>query len=87
LIQFNLFIRKVVEGACQNRLEAVFESFDMNPIASASIGQVHVAALKGDYLDHLTNPSTPLASIGSPNLSVKQRNQSSESLTTDQGKH
>ena len=33
------------------RLEEVFESFDMCPMASASIGQVHAATLKTDSGD------------------------------------
>ena len=39
--------RRQVEEAFRRPLEAVFESFDEKPVASASIAQVHRAVLRG----------------------------------------
>ena len=39
--------RALVEKAFGKRIEAVFETFDAEPVASASIAQVHFATLKG----------------------------------------
>jgi ubiquinone biosynthesis protein len=39
--------RRLVEGAFGHRIEELFSSFDAEPVASASIAQVHFAVLKG----------------------------------------
>lgn len=40
-------VRAVVEEALKRRLEAAFRSFDPEPVASASLAQVHLAVLPG----------------------------------------
>jgi ubiquinone biosynthesis protein len=37
----------IIEGAFQKPISDIFESFDQDPIASASVAQVHFAVLKG----------------------------------------
>ncbi len=41
-------MRKVIEGDLEERISAVFESFEEEPIAAASIGQVYRARLRED---------------------------------------
>ena len=50
-------VRKVVERELGQPLDAVFPTFDMVPLGSASIGQVH-RATPVSYT-HLTLPTTP----------------------------
>lgn len=40
-------VRQIIEEALQTQLESAFTEFDHNPLAAASIGQVHEAVLKG----------------------------------------
>lgn len=40
-------VREVIEAALGRSVEAAFEAFDWEPVAAASIGQVHRAAVRG----------------------------------------
>lgn len=38
----------IIEKNFEDKIENVFDSFDKKPIAAASLGQVHIAKIKGN---------------------------------------
>jgi hypothetical protein len=77
------YVCKMLEKAYGDKLGDIFESFDMVPVASASIGQVHFAVVKGrlEYKDIPPMPSSSATSSAATTTSSSSFSNSQKFLT------
>ncbi|MEM7454149.1 MAG: AarF/UbiB family protein [Planctomycetota bacterium] len=79
-------IREIVEGEQGRPLEELFSSFEQEPLASASIGQVHSAELAEEYelcLEHHINGSWQDIASSWLNVSANRNGAIEDQLETD----
>ena len=59
-------VRRVIEGDLGHAIDEVFATFDPTPVASASIAQVHRAALRPEFVAGATEPVPVVVKVQRP---------------------